>query len=285
MRELKIEQGITGRDSTSLQKYMNDISKISLLTGEEEMSLTKRIRAGDEQALEKLIKTNLRFVVSVAKHYQHRGLSLGDLINEGNLGLIKAANRFDETRGFKFITFAVWWIRQSITLALSEQTRVVRLPLNIVSAVTKINKTVDVLEQRHQRLPTVEELAMEIGFNKEKVLDYMEKAKIAISLNATLSSEYGGTLMDVIHSGTQPTDHLLIIPSQLDEINELLYKIPKREALVIRMYYGIATEAVSLEEIAFCLKLSKERIRQIKDSGIRKLKTKIKTPIQEKNDD
>ena len=273
MRELKLESSITSRDATSLHKYLVDIGKIVLLTTEEEVMITRKIRSGDNDALERLIKTNLRFVVSVAKKYQHRGMSMGDLINEGNLGLIKAAKKFDETKGFKFISFAVWWIRQSILLALAEQTRTIRLPLNIVCSITKINNAIGLLEQKFERLPTTEEVALEVNLKEERVTEYQQRAKLSLSLDAAMGTETYRTLHDIISDNKPATDHLFLPASRLEDINHLLRKIPKREANIIRLCFGIGIkEPLSLQEISVIYGLSKERIRQIKDSGLTKLR-------------
>ena len=273
MRELKLESSITSRDAASLHKYLVDIGKIVLLTTEEEVMITRKIRSGDNDALERLIKTNLRFVVSVAKKYQHRGMSMGDLINEGNLGLIKAAKKFDETKGFKFISFAVWWIRQSILLALAEQTRTIRLPLNIVCSITKINNAIGLLEQKFERLPTTEEVALEVNLKEERVTEYQQRAKLSLSLDAAMSTETYRTLHDIISDNKPATDHLFLPASRLEDINHLLRKIPKREANIIRLCFGFGIkEPLSLQEISVIYGLSKERIRQIKDSGLTKLR-------------
>jgi len=275
MRELKIERTITGRDSVAVGKYLADISRITLLTAEEEILLTRMIKAGDKAALEKLVETNLRFVVSVAKNYQNRGLSLGDLINEGNLGLIKAANKFDETKGFKFISFAVWWIRQAIILAIAEQTRTIRLPLNMVSAITKINKTISRLEQRLERLPTPEEIALETNQERSKINDYLQKARLSLSLDATINQESGNTLLDVVRDHNPGTDHLIMRVGHNEEINKMFRTLSKREAQVLKLFFGIGiAEPMSLDEIALLFNLSRERIRQIKDSGLNKLRFK-----------
>jgi len=273
MRELKLESSITSRDATSLHKYLVDIGKIVLLTTEEEVMITRKIRSGDNDALERLIKTNLRFVVSVAKKYQHRGMSMGDLINEGNLGLIKAAKKFDETKGFKFISFAVWWIRQSILLALAEQTRTIRLPLNIVCSITKINNAIGLLEQKFERLPTTEEVALEVNLKEERVTEYQQRAKLSLSLDAAMGTETYRTLHDIISDNKPATDHLFLPASRLEDINHLLRTIPKREANIIRLCFGVGIkEPLSLQEISVIYGLSKERIRQIKDSGLTKLR-------------
>ena len=276
MRQIKIEQTITNRDSLSLARYLLDIGKISLLTVEEEILTTKLIRSGDQLALEKLVRTNLRFVVSVAKKYQHRGLSLGDLINEGNVGLIKAAVRFDETKGFKFISFAVWWIRQAITLAISEQTRTIRLPLNVVSSISKINKATAKLEQKLERLPTMFEVAVELDVEEERIYEYLHKSKLSRSLDATTNIEMGKTLLDVIKDNSPDTDYLINPRSTFEDIDELLRGLTKREKQIVVLYFGInGYEPLSLEEIAVLMQLSRERIRQIKDNGINKLRLKV----------
>jgi RNA polymerase primary sigma factor len=275
MRQLKISKQITNRESQSLDKYLQEIGKVDLLTPEEEVELARRIREGDEEALEKLTKANLRFVVSVAKQYQNQGLSLPDLINEGNLGLIKAAKRFDETRGFKFISYAVWWIRQSILQALAEQSRIVRLPLNRVGALNKIKKAYSKLEQEFEREPSPEELAEVIEkMDVDEVATTMMLGGRHVSLDAPFSEEEENTLLDVIASSETPQpDEGLMRESLKMEIEKALETLSEREAEVIRLYYGIGVEhALTLEEIGERFDLTRERVRQIKEKAIRKLR-------------
>jgi RNA polymerase primary sigma factor len=275
MRELKIERTITTRDSASVGKYLSDISRITLLTTEEEILLTRMIKAGDSGALERLVETNLRFVVSVAKNYQNRGLGLGDLINEGNLGLIKAANKFDETKGFKFISFAVWWIRQAIILAIAEQTRTIRLPLNMVSAITKINKVTSRLEQKFERLPSPEEIAWEVNMERSKINDYLQRARLSVSLDAALNEETGSTLLDVVSDHHPATDYLTMQAGHNEDIDKMFRTLSKREVQVLKLFFGIGiAEPMSLDDIALLLNLSRERIRQLKDCGLNKLRYK-----------
>lgn len=276
MRELKIDQSITGRDIASVNKYMTEIGKIPLLTIEEEIQLTRKIRAGDELALERLVRTNLRFVVSVAKKYQHRGLSLGDLINEGNLGLIRAATRFDDTKGFKFISFAVWWIRQSIMLAIAEQTRTIRLPLNIINSITQLNKTLSGMEQRLERIPTAEEVALETDTEEQRIAGYLREAHRCVSLDKIVNPEVGNTLLDIIVSSDPAPDAVFSGDATVYEVGMLLKLLSKREATILRLYYGLAgSPSFSLDDIAALFKLSKERVRQLKDKGLKKLRSRM----------
>lgn len=276
MRYLKIEQTIAPRDIYTLNQYLAEISKIPLLSVQEEIQLTRLVKAGDLSALQLLVRTNLRFVVSVAKKYQHRGLSLGDLINEGNLGLIKAAGRFDETKGFKFISFAVWWIRQSIVLAIAQQTRVVRLPVHLINSISQINKVIGVLEQRLERRPTADEIAEEINMSEYRIVGHLNDAKHSISLNAVRDADIGSTLLDVIKDRHPPPDHLLDLEAKAHEIELILKLLSKREQHVLRLYYGLAgTESLSMDDIARLFKLTKARIRQIKDTGIRKIRSRM----------
>ena len=276
MRELKIDQSITGRDIASVNKYMTEIGKIPLLTLEEEVQLTRKVRAGDELALERLVRTNLRFVVSVAKKYQHRGLSLGDLINEGNLGLIRAATRFDDTKGFKFISFAVWWIRQSIMLAIAEQTRTIRLPLNIINSITQLNKTLSGMEQRLERIPTAQEVALEINMEEQRIAGYLREAHRCVSLDKIVNPEIGSTLLDIIVNSDPAPDDVFSGDATVYEVEMLLKTLPKREEKILRLYYGLAgSPSFSLDDIAVLFKLSKERVRQLKDKGLKKLRLRI----------
>lgn len=273
MRDIKIEQTITDWDIQSLHQYFAEINRIPLLTVKEEIQLTRLVKAGDQAALNLLVRTNLRFVVSVAKKYQHRGLSLGDLINEGNLGLMKAAVRFDETKGFKFISFAVWSIRQTIMLAIAEQTRIVRLPLNMINSITLINKAVLTLEQRLERMPTTEEIAEATHMSEHKIRDHLRRARKSISVHATIDPEIGNTLLDSMTDSTRQPDNLLNLEAKAHEISVMLKLLTKREAEVLQLYYGLAgREALSLDDIARLFNLSRERVRQLKDGGIKKLR-------------
>jgi len=276
MRELKINPSITNRDTESLNRYLGEIGKIPLLTTNEEIELTRRIKNGDELALQYLIRTNLRFVVSVAKKYQNRGLSMGDLINEGNLGLIKAASRFDDTKGFKFISFAVWWIRQSIMQAIAEQTRIVRLPMNLINSITKLNRTAAELEQRLERYPTLEEISEELEVATDKIAEYFEDAKKCRSLDAVVNEEIGSTLMDGIAVHDRGNEYLSGGFFDVHELLALMKVLSGRERQVLFYYYGLSGQKpLSLDEIAGIYQLSTERIRQIKDKGIRKLRIKL----------
>jgi len=276
MRELKLDHSITSRDTDSLNRYLVEIGKIPLLTIGEEVDLTRRIKKGDEIALQYLIRTNLRFVVSVAKKYQNRGLSMGDLINEGNLGLIKAASRFDDTKGFKFISFAVWWIRQSIMHAIAEQTRLIRLPMNLINSISLVNKTAAILEQQLERRPTTEEISVAINLNDGKIAEFLENARKCRSLDEVVNEEIGCTLLDVIAVKDARLDHLTSRPFDLHEIHHLMKALSKRERKVLFLYFGLSgIQPASLEEIAVIYQLSKERIRQIKDKGIKKLRIKL----------
>ncbi len=277
MRQLKITKQVTNRETISLDKYLQDISKVGLITAEEETELAKRIRDGDKEALERLTKANLRFVVSVAKQYQNQGLNLSDLINEGNIGLIKAAERFDETRGFKFISYAVWWIRQSIMQAIAEQARIVRLPLNKIGAITKINRTFSELEQIHEREPSVDEIAELLDMSSSEVKDSLTISGRHISVDAPLSSdEESNTMLDVM-SGEEDGDHTpdreLMNDSLRNEIERSFSTLSFREAEVLRMYFGINYKSqLTLEEIGENFELTRERVRQIKEKALRKLK-------------
>ena len=275
MRQLKITKSITNRESQSLDKYLQDIGKEELITAETEVELAKRIKQGDQAALEKLTKANLRFVVSVAKQYQNQGLTLPDLINEGNLGLIKAAQKFDETRGFKFISYAVWWIRQSILQALAEQARIVRLPLNQVGSLNKINKSFSKLEQEYERPPSAEELAEVLEVPEDKIKESMKVAGRHVSMDAPLSSsEDGGTLMDVMANGDSPkADKLLMAESLQREIERSLSTLTDKEREIIRLFFGIGmNHGLTLEEIGSKFNLTRERVRQIKEKAIRRLR-------------
>jgi RNA polymerase primary sigma factor len=270
---VKISKQYTNRESQSLDKYLQEIGKVDLLTPQEEIDLARRIKKGDQKALEKLTKANLRFVVSVAKQYQNQGLSLGDLINEGNLGLIKAAKRFDETRGFKFISYAVWWIRQSILQALAEQSRIVRLPLNRVGALNKIGKAFSALEQEFEREPSASEIAEELDMSLSEVSDTLKISGRHLSMDAPLQGE-DNRLLDVIQDQRQPSpDHQLMEESLKVEVRRALKTVSEREAQVIRLYFGLDQEhSLTLEEIGEKFDLTRERIRQIKEKAIRRLR-------------
>jgi RNA polymerase primary sigma factor len=274
MRQLKITKSITNRESASLDKYLQEIGREELITAEEEVQLAKKIRDGDQRSLEKLTRANLRFVVSVAKQYQNQGLSLPDLINEGNLGLIKAARRFDETRGFKFISYAVWWIRQSILQALAEQSRIVRLPLNQVGSLNKINKAYSKLEQEFEREPTPEELANLLDLPQDKITDTMKVSGRHVSMDAPLASGEESTLMDVIANSDSPrADAALINESLSREIDRALSTLTERERDVVKIFFGIGiNHGLTLEEIAAKFDLTRERVRQIKEKAVRRLR-------------
>jgi RNA polymerase primary sigma factor len=274
MRQLKISKQITNRESQSLDKYLQEIGKVDLLTPDEEVELAKRIRDGDQLALEKLTKANLRFVVSVAKQYQNQGLSLGDLINEGNLGLIKAAQRFDETRGFKFISYAVWWIRQSILQALAEQSRIVRLPLNRVGSLNKISKTFSELEQKYEREPSPEELAEVLEVSTSEIVDTLKISGRHVSMDAPFVQGEENSLLDVLENNSEDTpDSGLINDSLRREVQRALSTLTLREADVITLYFGLNGEhSMTLEEIGEKFSLTRERVRQIKEKAIRRLR-------------
>jgi len=274
MRQLKISKQITNRESQSLDKYLQEIGKVDLLTPDEEVDLAVRIRSGDQLALEKLTKANLRFVVSVAKQYQNQGLSLGDLINEGNLGLIKAAQRFDETRGFKFISYAVWWIRQSILQALAEQSRIVRLPLNRVGSLNKISKTFSELEQKYEREPSPDELAEVLEVTTNEVVDTMKISGRHVSMDAPFIQGEENSLLDVLENDMENTpDSTLMSDSLRREVQRALSTLTQREADVISLYFGLNGEhSMTLEEIGEKFSLTRERVRQIKEKAIRRLR-------------
>jgi len=274
MRQLKINKQITNRESQSLDKYLQEIGKVDLITSDMEVELARRIRQGDQVALEKLTKANLRFVVSVAKQYQHHGLTLGDMINEGNLGLIKAAMRFDETRGFKFISYAVWWIRQSILQALAEQARVVRLPLNRVSSLSRLTKAFSTLEQKFQREPSAEELAGELETTVEEVENTMRVSGRHVSVDAPFAHGEENSLLDVLESTSNETpDDGLMRESLRSEIGRALSTLTAREAEVISYYFGLnGHAAMTLEEIGDHFSLTRERVRQIKEKATRRLR-------------
>lgn len=273
MRQLKITKSITNRESASLDKYLQEIGREELITVEEEVELAQRIRKGDAEALEKLTKANLRFVVSVAKQYQNQGLTLPDLINEGNLGLIKAAEKFDETRGFKFISYAVWWIRQSILQALAEQSRIVRLPLNQVGSLNKINKAFAAFEQENERTPSPEELARLLDLPKEKVADTLRVSGRHVSVDAPFAEGEDNSLLDVLVNSDSPNaDRALINESLCVEIDRALSTLTDRERDIIKSFFGIGSTEMTLEEIGDEFGLTRERVRQIKEKAIRRLR-------------
>ena len=273
MRQLKITKSITNRESASLDKYLQEIGKEDLITVEEEVELAQRIRKGDQKALEKLTRANLRFVVSVAKQYQNQGLSLPVLINEGNLGLIKAAEKFDETRGFKFISYAVWWIRQSILQALAEQSRIVRLPLNQVGSLNKINKAFSRFEQENERRPSPEELADSLDLPAEKVADTLRVSGRHISVDAPFVEGEDNSLLDVLVNDDSPiADRTLINESLSTEVERALSTLTERERDIIKLFFGINTQEMTLEEIGEKFGLTRERVRQIKEKAIRRLR-------------
>jgi RNA polymerase primary sigma factor len=274
MRQLKISKQITNRESQSLDKYLQEIGKVDLISADVEVELAKRIREGDQVALEKLTKANLRFVVSVAKQYQHNGLTLGDLINEGNLGLIKAAKRFDEQRGFKFISYAVWWIRQSIMQALAEQSRIVRLPLNRVASLSSISKTFSDLEQKFQREPSTEEIADVMGVSTDEVLANLKVSGRHVSMDAPFAQGEDGSLLDVLSDVNESNpEKQLIIDSLTQEVQRALATLTRREADVIGLYFGLNNNSpMTLEEIGEKFNLTRERVRQIKEKATRRLR-------------
>ena len=273
MRQLKITQSITNRESTALEKYLQDISHEGLISVEEEIELARKIKQGDVKALEKLTKANLRFVVSVAKQYQNQGLSLPDLIHEGNLGLIKAAKKYDETRGFKFISYAVWWIRQSIMQAISEQSRLVRVPINQMGIIHKLRKVVQQFEQTHQRLPSVDEMAEQIDLPKERIVEIMSMITKKISMDAPISTSDDGSLLDVLPNKNSPdADAELLEAGLKKEIERALVALPEREQIILRGYFGINQREMSLEEIGAQTGLTRERVRQLKEKAIRRLR-------------
>ena len=273
MRQLKITKSITNRESASLDKYLQEIGKYELISVEEEVELAQRIRKGDVRAIEELTRANLRFVVSVAKQYQNQGLSLPDLINEGNLGLIKAAEKFDETRGFKFISYAVWWIRQSIMQAINEQSRIVRLPLNQVSSLSKYKKAVSKFEQEYERKPTPDEIATILELPKEKVVNTMRVSGRHVSVDAPFVAGEESTLLDVLENGDSPiADNSLMNESLSREIDRAFSTLTERERTILRLAFGIGCAEMSLEEIGEQFGLTRERVRQIKDKALKRLR-------------
>jgi len=281
MRQLKITKQVTNRETLSLDKYLHEIGKVDLLSPEKEVELAKRIRKGDREAFEQLIKSNLRFVVSVAKQYQNQGLSLPDLINEGNLGLIKAAQRFDETRGFKFISYAVWWIRQSILQSLAEQARIVRLPLNKIGSINKINKTFNQLEQEFQREPTVKEISEMLELTPEVIEESMKASGHHLSMDAPLRDDEANNMYDVLLNIDTPSpDRGLLNSSLQKEIERSLATLGERESEIIRYYFGLnGTRQHTLEEIGEVFGLTRERVRQIKEKAIKKLKNNYRNKL------
>ncbi|MFI3328637.1 MAG: RNA polymerase sigma factor RpoD/SigA [Rikenellaceae bacterium] len=280
MRQLKITKSITNRESPSLDKYLQEIGKEELISVEEEVELAQRIKKGDQEALEKLIKANLRFVVSVAKQYQNQGLSLPDLINEGNLGLVKAAGKFDETRGFKFISYAVWWIRQSILQALAEQSRIVRLPLNQVGSLNKINKAMARFEQEHERTPSSDELAVELDLPREKVADTLRVAGRHVSVDAPFADGEDNSLLDVLVNPDSPNaDRGLLNESLSTEVDRALETLTDRERDIIKYFFGIGSSEMTLEEIGEKFDLTRERVRQIKEKAIRRLRHSTRSKL------
>lgn len=280
MRQLKITKSITNRESASLDKYLQEIGREDLITVEEEVELAQRIKQGDRKALEKLTKANLRFVVSVAKQYQNQGLTLPDLINEGNLGLIKAAEKFDETRGFKFISYAVWWIRQSILQALAEQSRIVRLPLNQVGSLNKINKAFSRFEQENERRPSAEELADDLEIPAEKIADTMKVSGRHISVDAPFVEGEDNSLLDVLVNNDSPNaDNTLMQESLGREIDRALSTLTEREASIVKHFFGVSCPEMTLEEIGEKFGLTRERVRQIKEKAIRRLRHSSKSKL------
>lgn len=280
MRQLKITKSITNRESASLDKYLQEIGREELITVEEEVELAQRIRKGDQVALEKLTKANLRFVVSVAKQYQNQGLTLPDLINEGNIGLIKAAEKFDETRGFKFISYAVWWIRQSILQALAEQSRIVRLPLNQVGSLNRLNKAFSKFEQEYERMPTPQELAKVLEIPKEKINSTLRLSGKHVSVDAPFSESEENSLLDVLtNEDTPKTDTSLIKESLIKEIERALSTLTEREKGIIKSFFGINCTELTLEEIGDKFGLTRERVRQIKEKAIKRLRNSSKSKL------
>ena len=280
MRQLKIIKSITNRDGESLDKYLQEIGKEELLSAEEEVELATRIKKGDEKALERLTRANLRFVVSVAKQYQNQGLALPDLINEGNMGLIKAAERYDETRGFKFISYAVWWIRQSILQAIAEQSRIVRLPLNQVGSVNKISRILNRFEQENERRPSVDEISEHTDLPKEKIDEAISISGKHVSMDAPFTDGEESSLLDVLVNDNSPSaDKTLVMESLRQEIQNALRGLSERERNVIEAFFGIGQPELTLEEIGTKFNLSRERVRQIKEKAIRRLRTNTKNKM------
>ena len=280
MRQLKITKSITNRESASLDKYLQEIGREELITGEEEVELAQRIKKGDQEALDKLTRANLRFVVSVAKQYQNQGISLPDLINEGNLGLIKAAEKFDETRGFKFISYAVWWIRQSILQALAEQSRIVRLPLNQVGSLNKINKALSQFEQQYERQPSPDELADMLEIPREKIADTLRVSGRHVSVDAPFVDGEDNSLLDVLVNNDSPNaDKGLVNESLNTEIERALSTLTERERDIVKYFFGIGCQEMTLEEIGEKFGLTRERVRQIKEKAIRRLRHSARSKL------
>ena len=280
MRQLKITKSITNRESASLERYLQEIGKEEMISVEEEVELAQRIRKGDKKALERLTRANLRFVVSVAKQYQNQGLSLADLINEGNLGLMKAAEKYDETRGFKFISYAVWWIRQSILQAIAEQSRIVRLPLNQIGSVTKINRELNRFEQEHERRPSIEEIAERTDLPQDKIDNAMSSNTHQVSVDAPFADDEDSSLLDVLVNDNSPmADRQLVLDSLKSEIDQALKVLSERERQVVEAFFGINQPDMTLEEIGSRFGLTRERVRQIKEKAIRKLRANTKNNI------
>ena len=280
MRQLKISQSFTNRSSASLDKYLQDISHEELLSTDEEVELAQQIRQGDRKALEKLCKANLRFVVSVAKQYQNQGLSLSDLINEGNVGLIKAAKKFDETRGFKFISYAVWWIRQSILQAIAEQSRIVRLPLNQVGSINKLAREMNKFEQENERRPSIDEIADKVDIPEDKLIDAIKANTKHVSVDAPLVNGEEGSMLDVLSNSDAPdTDKELVMESLRNEIERSLTLLKGREKDIVKAFYGIGEPELTLDEIGAKFNLSRERVRQIREKGIRRLRHNINNKV------
>ncbi len=280
MRQLKITKSITNRQSLSLERYLQEIGREELLSADEEVRLAQRIRNGDEKALEKLTRANLRFVVSVAKQYQNQGLSLPDLINEGNVGLIKAAQKFDETRGFKFISYAVWWIRQSILQAIAEQSRLVRLPLNQVGSLNKVNKAISKFEQENERHPSLTEIADEVDIPIDKIHDAMKVNTRHMSMDAPFGGDEENSLLDVIPNVNAPdADKELVVESLHDEVKRILSTLSIKDREVVEAYFGIGQPEMTLEEIGLKYNLTRERVRQIKEKAIRQLRYNSKNKL------
>lgn len=280
MRQLKISKSITNRESASLDKYLQEIGHEELLTTDQEVELAQRIRKGDKRALERLIKANLRFVVSVAKQYQNQGLSLPDLINEGNVGLIKAAEKFDETRGFKFISYAVWWIRQSILQAIAEQSRLVRLPLNQVGSVNKITRELNKFEQEHERKPSVDEIAERVDLPEDKIADAMKANSRHVSMDAPIADGEDSSMIDFLSGDSSNTDRELAIESLKAEVSRILKLLTDKEQKVLRAFFGIdGSPEMTLDEIGEKYNLTRERVRQIKEKALRRLRHNTKNKL------
>lgn len=275
MRQIKISSSITNRDSASLDRYLSDIAKEPLITADEEVELARRIKAGDREALEKLTTTNLRFVVSIAKKYQNQGIGLADLITEGNMGLLKAAERFDETRGFKFISYAVWWIRQAILTAIAEQSRVVRLPLNQVGTINKIKKEIARLEQELQRVPTLDEISAAVDMPGYKITELMRLSTFTQSIDAPVAQNEDTKFIDTfVYDNDHETDRAVMHESLAEDLEDVLSRLPAKEQEVLKLYYGFHTNReYTLDEISACCQLSRERVRQIKERAIKRLRT------------